>query len=209
MGSTPTSGTNKTMKKPTIRRPYQPKKKQAEHLLNGEIRHPQVRITGDDIGETRVVAIQEAQRLANDLGLDLVEISATAKPPVCRICDYSKFMYDLNKRRKASKHQAKSDTKEMRLTYTTDEHDVAFKVRHATNWLQNGDKVRCVIRFHGRTIQFKDQGEILLLRVSQMLEEFGKIESFPKLEGKFMSMTIVPKKVHAEKEKQNEQIQRT
>lgn len=190
------------MKKLPVRRPYQPRKKQAEHLLNGEIRHPQVRITGEAIGESRVVPIQEAQRLANEQGLDLVEISATAQPPVCRVCDYSKFMYDLNKKRKEqAKSQAKSEVKEMRLTYTTDEHDVAFKVRHATNWLQDGDKVRCVIRFHGRTVQFKDQGEILLLKISQMLEQFGKIETFPKLEGKFMSMTIVPKKVHNEKEK--------
>lgn len=201
MGSTPTSGTNKTMKKQSIKRPYQPKKKQVEHLLNGEIRHPQVRITGEGIGESRVASIQEAQRLANELGLDLVEISATAQPPVCRICDYSKFMYDLKKKRKESKVNARSDVKEMRLTYTTDEHDVSFKVRHAINWLQKGDKVRCVIRFHGRTVQFKDQGEILLLKISQMLEEFGKIESFPKLEGKLMSMTIAPKKIHTGKEK--------
>ena len=87
------------------------------------------------------------------------------------------------------------------MTYTTDDHDVEFKVRHAINWLKNGDKVRCVIRFHGRTIVYRDQGEVLLLRVSQMLEDYGKIEAFPKLEGKFMSMTIVPKKVNSEKEK--------
>jgi len=188
------------MKKFPTRKPYQPRKKQAEHLLNGAIRHPQVRITGDDI-ESKVVSIQEAQRIANDAGVDLIEISATANPPVCRIGDYGKFMYELNKRRKANKSQAKTDTKEMRLTYTTDDHDVEFKVRHAINWLKNGDKVRCVIRFHGRTIVYRDQGEVLLLRVSQMLEDYGKIEAFPKLEGKFMSMTIVPKKVNSEKEK--------
>lgn len=194
------------MKKLQIRKPYQPRKKQAEHLLNGAIRHAEVRITGEDI-ESRVVSIQEAQRIANDAGMDLIEISATANPPVCRIGDYGKFMYELNKRRKANKSQAKSEVKEMRLTYTTDDHDIEFKVRHAINWLKNGDKVRCVIRFQGRTIVYRDQGEVLLLRVSQMLEDFGKIESFPKLEGKLMSMTIVPKKMGSDKEKHNEQTQ--
>lgn len=196
------------MKKQTVRKPYQPSKKQIEHLLNGAIRHPHVRITGDGI-ESRVVPIQEAQRMASDAGVDLIEITATANPPVCRIGDYGKFMYELNKRRKANKSQARSEVKEMRLTYTTDDHDVAFKVRHAINWLKNGDKVRCVMRFQGRTIMYRDQGEVLLLRVSQMLEDFGKIETFPKLEGKLMSMTIVPKKAGSEKEKHNEQAQRT
>lgn len=183
------------MKKQTIRRPYQPRKKQAEHAINGAIRHQQVRITGDAIGESRVVSIGEAQRIADDLELDLVEVSSSATPPVCRICDYSKFLYDLKqKRREQKKNAIKSEVKEMRLTYVTDEHDIDFKVRHAINWLKSGDKVRCVIRFKGRTIVYRDQGEVLLLRVSQMLEEFGKVEVFPKLEGKIMSMTIAPKK---------------
>ncbi len=184
------------MKTP-IRRPYQPKKKQAEHAINGFIRHAEVRITGDVVGESRVVSIGEAQRIADEHQLDLVEVSPNATPPVCRICDYSKFLYDLKqKRREQKKNAIKSEVKEMRLTYVTDEHDIDFKVRHAINWLKNGDKVRCVIRFKGRTIVYRDQGEVLLLRVSQMLEDFGKIEAFPKLDGKVMSMTIAPKKVH-------------
>lgn len=179
------------MNKTITRRPYQPKKRKAEHLLNREIRHPEVRITGDAIGESRVVSIQEAQLLADENGLDLVEVTSTATPPVCRICDYSKFMYDLRKRRK---NNAKNEVKELRFSYTTDEHDIDFKVRHAINWLKNGDKVRCVIRFKGRAIVFRDQGEILLLKISQMLEEVGKVETFPKLEGKVMNMIIAPKK---------------
>jgi len=183
--------------KTQTRRPYQPRKKQAEHLINGLIRHPQVRITGDVVGESRVVSIEEAQRIADSHGLDLVEVSSSATPPVCRICDYSKFLYDLKQKwREQKKKNIQSETKEMRLTYVTDEHDIDFKVRHAINWLKNGDKVRCVIRFKGRTIVYRDQGEVLLLRVSQMLEDAGKIEVFPKLEGKIMSMTIAPKKVH-------------
>lgn len=183
------------MNRTQTRRPYQPRKKQAEHAINGFIRHAEVRITGDVVGESRVVSLQEAQRLADEQGLDLVETSSTAAPPVCRICDYSKFMYDLRKRRREQeKNNAKNEVKEMRLTYVTDEHDVAFKIRHAISWLQGGDKVRCVIRFRGRTIQFRDQGEVLLLRVSQMLEQFGKVEAFPKLEGKVMTMIVAPKK---------------
>ncbi len=190
------------MKKLPIRRPYQPKRKQAEHRLNGEIRYPRVRITGEVVGEARVVSIQEAQQLADDNEMDLVEVSSTADPPVCRICDYSKFMYELRKRRKEqNKSNTKTETKEMKLTYVTDQHDIEFKVRHATNWLKNGNKVRCFIRFHGRSIQYRDQGEILLLKVSQMLEDFGKVEFFPKLEGKIMSMIIAPKKTHVEKQK--------
>lgn len=185
------------MNRTPIRRPYQPRKKQAEHAINGFIRHAEVRITGDVVGESRVVSIGEAQRIADEHQLDLVEVSPNATPPVCRVCNYSKFLYDLKqKRREQKKNTVKSETKEMRLTYVTDEHDIDFKVRNAIGWLKGGDKVRCVIRFKGRTIVYKDQGEILLLRVSQMLEEFGKIEAFPKLDGKNMTMTIAPKKVH-------------
>lgn len=180
----------------TTRRPYQPKKKTAEHLLNGEIRHAQVRITGDNIGESRVVSIDEAQAIANEMGVDLIEVSSSANPPVCRICDYGKFMYDLKKKRKEqSKNNAKNEVKEMRLTYVTDEHDIDFKVKHALEWLKNGDKVKCVVKFRGRSIQYRDQGEVLLLRISQMLEQFGKVEAFPKMEGKTMSMMVAPKKV--------------
>lgn len=173
-------------------------------MLNGAIRHSQVRITGDAIGESRIVSIQEAQQLANESGLDLVEITSTATPPVCRVCDYSKFIYDLRRRRREQeKGNSRTETKEMRLTYVTDEHDLDFKVRHAINWLKSGDKVRCVIRFRGRTIVYRDKGEILLLKVSQMLEQFGKIETFPKLDGKVMNMIIAPKKTQAK----NVQIQ--
>ncbi len=106
-------------------------------------------------------------------------------------------MYELKRKRKEQeKSQNKTEVKEMRLTYVTDDHDVEFKVRHAINWLRSGDKVRCIIRFRGRTIQFRDMGEVLLLRVSQMLEEFGKVEMFPKMDGKMMSMIVAPKKTN-------------
>lgn len=177
-----------------IRRPYVPQKKKAEHLLNGEIKHPQVRITGEEI-ESRVVSNFEAKQLAREMGMDLVEISSVANPPVCRICDYNKFIYDLKKKKKdQEKKQAKTETKEMRLTYTTDDHDVEFKVRHAIEWLKNGDKVKCVIRFHGRTIMFREKGEMLLLKISQMLDEYGRVETLPKLDGKLMIMIIAPRK---------------
>jgi translation initiation factor IF-3 len=177
-----------------FRKPYVPQKKKAEHLLNSEIRHPEVRITGDDI-ESRIVTNSEARRLAREMEMDLVEISSTATPPVCRICDYNKFLYDLKKKKKEQERkQVKVETKEMRLTYTTDDHDVDFKVRHATEWLKNGDKVKCVIRFHGRTIMFREKGEMLLLKISQMLQEVGRVEALPKLDGKLMIMIIAPKK---------------
>lgn len=181
-------------KGPNIRRPYQPQKKQNEHQINGDIRYPQVRITGDGI-ESRVVSTSEAQKIARDMGLDLVEISATAVPPVCKICDYGKFVYDLKKKRKEQdKKQDKSETKELRLTYVTDEHDIEFKVRHAVAWLQKGDKVKCVIQFRGRSIQHKDMGEMLLLKVATMLEEVGRVESLPNLDGNKMIMMVAPKK---------------
>jgi len=184
--------------RPYIRKPYVPQKKQNEHLLNREIKHPQVRITGEDI-ESVVVSNEEAQRMAKEAGMDLVEISAIATPPVCRICDYNKFVYDLKKKkRELEKKQVKFETKEMRLTYVTDDNDVAFKVRHATEWLKQGDKVKCVIRFHGRTIMFKDKGELLLLKIATMLEDVGKVESLPKMDAagkqKLMIMIVAPKK---------------
>ena len=171
------------MAKPFFRKPYIPQKKKAEHPLNG-----------DGI-ESRVVSSREAQSIADEMGLDLVEIASNVIPPVCKICDYSKFLYALKKKKKdQEKNQSKSETKELRFTPTTDDHDISFKVKNAIGWLEEGDRVKCVVTFHGRSIQFKEKGEMLLLKVSQLLTEHGRVENLPTLEGKKMMMMVVPKK---------------
>jgi translation initiation factor IF-3 len=137
---------------------------------------------------------RDALKLAEDLGVDLVEISPTAVPPVCRLIDYSKFLYQLKKKAKEQKaKQVKMEIKEIRFGPQTDDHDYNFKLKHAIGFLEDGDKVRAYVFFRGRSILFKEQGEVLLLRFANDLEEYGKVESMPKLEGKRMTIFIAPK----------------
>ena len=153
-----------------------------------------VRVVGEEI-EAEVMSIQDALRLADKLELDLVEISPNADPPVCRIVDYQKFLYQQKKKQKEIKAKvARIVVKEIRFGPNTDEHDYNFKLRHAIKFLEEGAKVRAYVFFKGRSILFKEQGEILLLRFATALEELGKVEQLPKLEGKRMTMFISPKK---------------
>ncbi len=151
-------------------------------------------MVGDGV-EAKIVPLEEALKMANRLGLDLVEISPKAEPPVCKVIDYKKFIYDQKKRQKAIKNKAvKVVIKELRFGPNTGEHDFNFKLKHAEKFLQDGAKVKAFVFFRGRTIIFKEQGEILLLKLAQALEEYGVVESMPKLEGKRMIMLIAPKK---------------
>ena len=151
-------------------------------------------MVGDGV-EANIVSLEEALKTANRLGLDLVEISPKAEPPVCKVIDYKKFIYDQKKRQKAIKAKTvKVVIKELRFGPNTGEHDFNFKLKHAEKFLQDGAKVKAFVFFRGRTIIFKENGEILLLRLAQALEEYGVVESMPKLEGKRMIMLIAPKK---------------
>ena len=151
-------------------------------------------MVGDGV-EANIVSLEEALKTANRLGLDLVEISPKAEPPVCKVIDYKKFIYDQKKRQKVIKAKTvKVVIKELRFGPNTGEHDFNFKLKHAEKFLQDGAKVKAFVFFRGRTIIFKENGEILLLRLAQALEEYGVVESMPKLEGKRMIMLIAPKK---------------
>ena len=151
-------------------------------------------MVGDKV-EAKITPLEEALRTAQNLGLDLVEISPNADPPVCKIIDYKKFIYDQKKKQKVIKSKAvKVVIKELRFGPNTEEHDFNFKLKHAEKFLQDGAKVKAFVFFRGRTIIFKEQGEILLLKLAQALEEYGVVESMPKLEGKKMIMLIAPKK---------------
>ncbi|GAB7257749.1 bacterial translation initiation factor 3 (bIF-3) [Polaribacter sp. KT 15] len=150
---------------------------------------------GDNV-EVGVYPLAKAKELAREQELDLVEISPKAKPPVCKIIDYKKFLYEQKKREKALKSKATKVTiKEIRFGPQTDEHDYEFKKKHAIKFLQEGAKLKAFVFFKGRSIIFKEQGQILLLKLAQELEEYGKVEQLPKLEGKRMIMFIAPKKV--------------
>ena len=150
---------------------------------------------GDNI-EVGVYPLEKAKELAREQELDLVEISPKAKPPVCKIIDYKKFLYEQKKREKSLKSKATKVTiKEIRFGPQTDEHDYEFKKKHAIKFLQDGAKLKAFVFFKGRSIIFKEQGQILLLKLAQELEEYGKVEQLPKLEGKRMIMFIAPKKV--------------
>ena len=141
-----------------------------------------------------VYPIQHAIRIAREQGLDLVEISPNADPPVCKVVDYSKFKYEQKKKQKEIKAKTqKVVLKEIRFGPNTEEHDFNFKVKHAMNFLEEGAKVKATVTFIGRTIVYKERGEILLLKFAQALEEFGKVEQLPRLEGKRMSIIIMPK----------------
>ncbi len=170
-----------------------------QHRINEQIRAKEVRIVGDDI-ESAVYPIHQALKMAEDHGADLVEISPNAVPPVCRIIDYSKFLYQLKKRAKEQKaKQVKVNVKEIRFGPQTDEHDYNFKLKHAIGFLQDGDKVKAYVFFKGRSILFKEQGEVLLLRFANDLEEYAKVEQMPLLEGKRMTISLSPKKAGAPK----------
>ena len=146
--------------------------------------------------EIGVYPTRQALAIADDQGLDLVEISPNANPPVCKVMDYKKFLYEQKKREKALKSKAtKVVVKEIRFGPQTDDHDYEFKKKHAEKFLKDGAKLKAFVFFKGRSIVFKEQGQILLLRLAQDLEEFGKVEQMPKLEGKRMIMFIAPKKV--------------
>ncbi|WP_442800879.1 translation initiation factor IF-3 [Sphingobacterium sp. UT-1RO-CII-1] len=169
------------------------RKKEPDHRINEFIRVPEVRLVGDNV-EQGVYPTRKAIELADELGLDLVEISPNAVPPVCKITDYSKFIYEQKKKQKEIKANAKQTViKEIRFGPNTSDHDFDFKLKHAIKFLENGEKVRAYVHFKGRAIVFKEQGEILLLRFAQALEDYGKVELLPKLEGKRMFLTLAPK----------------
>jgi len=153
-----------------------------------------VRVVGDNVGQPQVLPIRDALKLADELELDLIEISPKAEPPVCRIDDYQKFLYQQKKKAKELKaNQTKVVVKEIRFGPQTDDHDYNFKLKHAQNFLKEGAKVKAYVFFRGRSIVFKDQGEILLLRFATDLEEFAKVEAMPRLDGKKMNMMLAPK----------------
>ncbi|MBO7168058.1 MAG: translation initiation factor IF-3 [Bacteroidaceae bacterium] len=173
------------MKKPTLKQQYR---------VNEQIRVREVRIVGDDI-ESCVISISKALQMAEQRGVDLVEISPNAEPPVCRLIDYSKFIYQQKKHQKEIKaKQVKVEVKEIRFGPQTDDHDYNFKLKHAQGFLNDGDKVKAYVFFKGRSILFKEQGEVLLLRFAADLEEYAKVEQMPQLEGKRMIMFLAPKK---------------
>ena len=176
-------------------------KKQTQYRVNEQIRVREVRIVGES-GST-VVPTKEALDMARQQGVDLVEISPNANPPVCRLIDYSKFLYQQKKRAKEMKaKQVKVEVKEIRFGPQTDEHDYQFKLKHAKDFLEEGNKVRAYVFFRGRSILFKEQGEVLLLRFANDLEEVGKVESMPSLEGKKMFLYLAPKKAGVAKKSQ-------
>ena len=175
---------------PRGRRP----EKENPHRINDEITADTVRIVGDNVEPNLVVPISKALQLADEMELDLVEISPNAQPPVCRIVDYQKFLYQQKKKQKEIKaKQTKIVIKEIRFGPQTDDHDFNFKLRHAENFIKEGANVKAYVFFRGRSIVFKEQGEILLLRFAQALEEVAKVEVMPQLEGKKMNMILAPK----------------
>lgn len=170
-----------------MQRPEEPYK------VNERITAQRVRVVGENVA-VDVYPIQQAIKIAQDQGLDLVEISPNADPPVCKVVDYSKFKYEQKKKQKEIKSKAiKVVIKEIRFGPNTDEHDFNFKLKHAETFLKEGAKVKATVFFPGRTIIYKERGEILLLKFAQGLEEFGKVEQLPKLEGKRMSLMIMTK----------------
>ena len=172
-----------------------------QYRVNEQIRVREVRIVGEDSSE--VVPTRKALDMAHQKGVDLVEISPNAQPPVCRLIDYSKFLYQQKKHQKEMKQkQVKVEVKEIRFGPQTDEHDYQFKLKHAREFLNEGNKVRAYVFCLGRSILFKEHGEVLLLRFANDLEEFGKVEQMPKLEGKKMFLYLAPKKVGVVKKSQ-------
>ena len=165
-----------------------------QYRINERIRVREVRLVGDNV-ETGVYPIAQALKIAEDQGMDLVEISPNAAPPVCRVIDYQKFLYQQKKRQKEQKAKSvKVVVKEIRFGPQTDDHDYNFKLKHAKGFLEEGSKVKAYVFFKGRSILFKEQGEVLLLRFANDLEDYGKVEQLPVLEGKRMIIMLTPKK---------------
>ncbi|MEM9142408.1 MAG: translation initiation factor IF-3 [Bacteroidota bacterium] len=174
-------------------RPQPRRENKNPHRINEKILAPKVRLVGDNV-EVDIYPIRVALDKAKEMELDLVEISPKAEPPVCKIMDYKKFLYEQKKREKAMKAKAsKVIVKEIRFGPNTDDHDYEFKKKHAEKFLKDGAKLKAYVFFKGRSIVYKDKGEILLLRLASELEEVGKVEQMPKLEGKRMTMFIAPK----------------
>ena len=172
-----------------------------QYRVNGQIHVREVRVVSDAGSE--VMPTRQALDLARQQGVDLVEISPNAQPPVCRIIDYSKFLYQQKKRQKEMKQkQVKVEVKEIRFGPQTDDHDYQFKLKHAKEFLEEGNKVRAYVFFRGRSILFKEQGEVLLLRFANDLEEYAKVEQLPRLEGKKMFLFLAPKKAGVAKQSQ-------
>lgn len=167
---------------------------QSGYKINNRISAKMVRVVGEDI-EVQVMSIQDALKLADKMELDLVEISPNADPPVCKVVDFQKFLYQQKKKQKETKAKAtKIIVKEIRFGPNTDDHDYNFKLKHAMKFLEEGAKVKAYVFFKGRSILFKEKGEVLLLRFANDLEEYGKVEQLPKLEGKRMIVSFAPKK---------------
>lgn len=169
------------------------KEQQQEHRTNHMIRVPEVRLVGDNL-QPGIYPTTEALKIAQEQALDLVEISPGAVPPVCKIIDYNKFLYDEKKKKKEIKAKSKtSEVKEIRFTPNTDDHDFEFKVKHAEKFLADGDKVKAHVQFKGRAIMFKERGEVLLLKFADRLKDVGALEGMPKMEGKRMLVMFAPK----------------
>lgn len=170
------------------------KAREPEHKINKLIRASSVRVVGED-AEGGVFPLAEALQMAEDLGVDLVEISPNADPPVCRLVDYNKFLYEKKKKDKEQKAKAKqTEIKEIRFTPNTDDHDFEFKLKHAIKFLTDGDKVKTFVQFKGRSILFQDRGQLLLLKFAEKLADYGTLESMPKMEGRRMLAMFTPKK---------------
>ena len=164
-----------------------------EHRINERIRVPQVRLVGDNV-TVGIYPTQEALRIAQQQELDLVEISPNADPPVCKVIDYKKFLYEKKRKEKEMKANAKqSEVKEIRFTPGTDDHDFDFKAKHAEKFLKDGNKVKAYVQFKGRAIMFQDRGQLLLLKFAERLAEAGVLEGMPKMEGKRMLVMFAPK----------------
>jgi translation initiation factor IF-3 len=176
------------------RPPFKPRIPQNEHKLNNEITAPEIRLIGEDV-EPGIYKLADALKIALEKEVDLVEISPNAVPPVCRLIDYRKFLYEKKKKDKEQKAKAKqSEVKEIRFTPNTDDHDFDFKAKHAENFLQEGNKVKCYVQFKGRAIMFQERGELLLLKFAERMSEHGTLESMPKMEGRRMLAIFTPKK---------------
>ena len=170
-----------------------PPRKEAEHRINHFIRAQQVRLVGDNV-EVCIYSLQDALRQSQEQGLDLVEISPNVDPPVCKIIYYNKFLYDKKKKEKEMKAKSKaSEVKEIRFTPNTDDHDFDFKAKHAIEFLKEGNKVKAYVQFKGRSIQFQDRGQLLLLKFAERLAEIGVLENMPKMEGRRMLAMFAPK----------------
>jgi translation initiation factor IF-3 len=171
------------------------------YRINEQIRASKVRVVGDNLDNPGIYSLKEALAIADEYELDLVEISPTADPPVCKVIDYQKFLYQQKRKQKELKAKtAKVIIKEIRFGPNTDDHDYNFKLKHAIKFLEDGAKVKPFVFFKGRSIVYSEKGEVLLLRFAQDLEELGKVEQMPKLEGKRMTMLITPKVIKGKKQ---------